>query len=331
MIINAAKRILKRILNVDRWRSRRVFLSDEKLFWEGTHSPFVNSLSHYEARVTVLYHIIEKGLTMPQRRLGFGKEMISQLMSAIEQAKAHFKEPMMGVDHAIGVVKAYLELHQKSCVDTSHDKEFWGCIEQFVARFPDVPVARQFHFSRDQFYIDKESPFPLFVRSRHTIRHYSDEDVPLHLIRKAVSLAAMTPSACNRHHARVRCISNHGIAQKILTIQGGNRGFGHLANKVLIVTSDLSVEMSALDRYDPYVNGGMFLMSLCYSLHYYGIAHCILSCSIDRQKIAKIKELGCIPHSETLVAMLSCGFPPPEFDVAASPCKPVDDIFSVVE
>lgn len=330
-VIRMLKDFLKIILRVERRRCKDVFSCDEEMFWRGTHAPFVNDLSRCEAQIVMHYHVIEKGLTMPDRRLAFGKPIVAQLMSEVELAAEKFQGHSKTIDHAIGVVKAYWELHAKEGYAFPEDKAFWGSVCRFVSRYPDVATARQFSETRTEFYGDLESPFPVFAKSRHTVRHYTDEAIPISVIRDAVELATTTPSACNRHHVRVHCIANRMIARKILQVQGGTRGFGHLADKALIVTSDLSVEMSPDDSFDPYVNGGLFLMNLCYSLHYYRIAHCILTCSIPRDRLQQIKTMAKIPPNEVVVAMLSCGIAPNEFDVAASPKKSADEILSILE
>lgn len=57
---------------------------------------------------------------------------------------------------------------------------------------------------------------------------------------QAIELAQNAPSACNRQPGRVHLVENDLLKHKILDIQGGNRGFGHMADKVLIVTVELA-------------------------------------------------------------------------------------------
>ena len=107
--------------------------------------------------------------------------------------------------------------------------------------------------------------------------------------------------------------------QRLLEIQGGSRGFGHLADKVLIVTADLEDISFARERNDLYTNGGMFLMNLCYALHYERIGHCILNWSREPAEDRAMREFIKIRPSESVIAILTCGEPTDEFDVCASP------------
>ena len=71
-VIEYLKKTLKSILRIERHRSRRWFLFDEEIFWINTHEPKLDRKTRDEAWIVIQYHIIEKGLTMPNRRLGFG-------------------------------------------------------------------------------------------------------------------------------------------------------------------------------------------------------------------------------------------------------------------
>ena len=119
----------------------------------------------------------------------------------------------------------------------------------------------------------------------------------------------------------------------MLSLQRGNRGFGHLASKVLVVTVDLEGIDSTGERNDIYTNGGMFLMNLCYALHYCNVAHCVLnwSRSADDDDAARSIIGNHLKKSETIVALLSCGIAPDEFDVAMSPRKELTEVLVVHE
>ena len=277
------------------------------------------------AYVIMQYHIIEKGLTMPDRRLGFGKDVMRRLMSHIDEFEKRFGFDDQ-VRHAAGVVKAYWDIHlDAGTIDRSDS--FWQAIEMFLRSHPNIKAATQLHFTRKEFYKEKDSEFPRFAFARHTSRHYSEKPLDVKLLRKAVGIAMTTPTACNRQHCRVYCVSDKEKMKQILDIQGGSRGFGHFADKLLIVTANLEDLHVIRERDDLFVNGGMFLMNLCYSLFYYEIAHCILNWSRTPEEDMRFRSIAGIKESETVVAVLTCGVPPNKFDICASPRKPESEYF----
>lgn len=325
-MVQCLKRIIKGVLGIDRRRIRNWFLSDADFFLQSRRAEMEADKVHAEAWIVIQYHVVEKGLTMPNRRLSFGKSVIVDLIKSVNCFVERWRARTASVNHAIGVVKTYYALHKDQGQNFSDDVCFWNTVEDFVLKFPDVPDAVQIHQTNTGFYEAIGKEFPLFARSRHTVRNYTGEAISKETIVRVVELAMTAPSACNRQHVRVHCIANKDLAHRILDVQGGNRGFGHLADKVLVVTADLAAEMGARERHDPYVNGGIFIMNLCYALHYHRIAHCILSCSLELPRIAQIRSMASIPDQEVVVGMLSCGIAPKEFDVASSPRKSVWDV-----
>ena len=271
------------------------------------------------AEIVMGYHVIEKGLTMPRRRLGFGKGAVIHLINLIDSFEKRFGEDSQ-VTHAIGVLRAYRELHQEW-------PEPLPRLDAFLASHANIPAATQPHFTREEFFSARNAPFPEFAASRHVVRHFA-APVPRELIDGAVSIALTAPSACNRQHARVHVIDNPKLRDALFELQGGTRGFGTDADKVLVVTADLSTVRWAWERHDCYVNGGIFVMNLCYALHYEGVAHCILHWSVPPENDRKAHRLLGIPDNEVIVQLLACGMPPDEFDVARSPRRPVDDVLT---
>lgn len=280
------------------------------------------------AGVVLAYHVIEKGLTMPNRRLNFGHAAVFNLANACERFLRDFGEAPQ-VSHGIAVLRAYAAIHDHEA--RMADPDFWKTFEATLARLPDVPPAVEPQFTRETFYAANQAPFADFARSRHTVRHYAGP-LSIERIRAAAHLAFETaPSACNRQHVRLRCICDATLREKILGIQGGSRGFGHLADKVLIVSADLDDTLDIKEHNDVYVEGGIFLMNLCYALHYHKIAHCVLVWFCNSANDAALRALiPAIKETEAVVALLACGEAAETFSVAASPRRPFDEVYAEI-
>ena len=319
VLLKKLKRMILRVWNrlKARHQARVAFQYDWRQFSEYAGALHSDGKAAACAEIVMGYHVIEKGLTMPHRRLGFGRNAILHLINLIDGFEKRFGEDSQ-VNHAIGVLRAYRELH-------SAWPEPMPCLDAFLARHPDIPAAVQPHVARTEFFSAKDAPFPQFAASRHVVRHYA-APVPRQLIDEAVSIALTAPSACNRQHARVHAIDDPKVRDALFELQGGTRGFGMDADKVLVVTADLSAIRWGWERHDCYVNGGIFVMNLCYALHYKGIAHCILHWSVSPENDRKAHALLGIPGNEVIVQLLACGMPPEKFDVASSPRRPVGDI-----
>lgn len=281
------------------------------------------------ASIVMQYHVLEKGLTMPNRRLNFGHQAVLYLADSCEHFLRTFGEAPQ-VTHAIGTLRAYEALHDTTA--RAEDPAFWQTFTEALSRLPEVPPALEPHVSREDFYAANKADFETFARSRHTLRHYAGP-LPIERIRAAAALAFDTaPSACNRQFARLRCVSDHALIEKILTMQGGARGFGHLADKLLIISADLEDTCAIQEHNVVYVEGGIFLMNLCYALHYHQVAHCVLNwfCFTEGQDQTMRALIPSIKDTEVIVALVACGEAPAEFDVAASPRRPLEEVYAEV-
>lgn len=319
-------RILKKeILQSPRRLARCAFRYDQQRFLKYAGTFNLKNKEALLARIIMGYHVIEKGLTMPRRHLDFGHDAILGLIQSINDYSCNFGVDHSQVCHAIGCIKAYYDLHAASGFDMSRQKEFWDSIKIFCAQH-DVLVAEQMEITRDAFYSQNECSFPQFAKARHTLRHYKGT-VDINKIMDSVRLAMTAPSACNRQYVHVYCISNHAVRDAVLGLQNGNRGFGHDSDKLLVITSDLMGVRWVYERNDVYTNAGIFIMNLCYALHYNRIAHCILNWSVSPSNDIRMRKMLKIRDSEVVVSVLSCGNAPEKFFVAASPRKELKDVF----
>ena len=303
-----------------RLEASRAFRYDRKQFMANAGALHRDRKAAARAEIVMGYHVLEKGLTMPRRRLGFGKGAVVHLVNLVDAFERRFGRDDRQVRHAVGVLRAYRELHLES-------PDPMPRLDAFLAAHPDVPAADEPHVSRSDFFSAKDAPFPQFAASRHVCRHFAGP-VPEGTIKSAVELALTAPSACNRQHARVHVVDDPALRDRLFAAQGGTRGFGADADKVLVVTSDLSSVRWGWERHDCYVNGGLFVMNLCYALHYFGVAHCILHWSVSPEVDRAAHEFLGIPSNEAIVQVIACGMPPEEFDVAASPRLAVSDVLT---
>ncbi len=273
--------------------------------------------------IILQYHVIEKGLTMPESRLGFGQERIISLCRDCVKYIEKYGQNDEQVNHAIAVVLEYENLHRKNRFDL--DEETIHSLIQLKDRLiSPVQRAVQIQTGRDELFSKKDYSFPEFSASRCSVRNYSAEDVPLKGIMDALELAKHSPSACNRQSWRTYVYTQKSMINKLLELQGGNRGFGHLVNKLIIVAGEQGLFCNSNERNQVYIDGGIYTMNLLYALHYERIAACVLNCSFDPEKEIELKRNAGIKDSEVLIVMIACGIAPDEFKVAISHRYPVE-------
>lgn len=302
----------------DRRACRRAFAYDLSRYLKhsGAFGPVTRDARR--AELVMGYHVIEKGLTMPRRRLGFGRWQLLRLMDLADAFVRDFGADDDQCAQAVAVVRAYEKLHAESGWDESADRALWDAVHDFSRRHATTQPAVEPHLTRQRLFADRTAAFPQFAASRRTVRHFGGP-VADETIRAAVELAMTAPSACNRQHSRVHCVRTPALREQLMNVQSGCRGFGADADKFLVVTADLGSERWWAERHDAWVNAGIFLMNLSYSLHWHEVAHCILNWSVEPGRDLALRGILSIPPAEEIVAVVACGAPAEEMDIAASP------------
>lgn len=257
------------------------------------------------------YHGVEKGLSLSAPRPNFGVQKITALTEKLTEFSQRFDDS--GVPAATSALHSYREFNARHDVVTP-------TVDTFLEGVGDdgtggtKPVLRAEieeatrHVGRDFFW------------SRHSVRQYSDTPVAMELIRQAVDMARKTPSVCNRQGARVHVFEDAGQALKW---QPGNKGFGPQASRALVVTADLQAFSGTGERNQPFVDGGMFAMSLLYALHAQGLGACPLAWSMRPKSDREMREALGIPDNEVVIMMISVGHLPESLHVAQSHRRPL--------
>ncbi len=289
----------------------------------------LNSTNDNEAcmrsSVIASYHIIEKGLSMPNRRLGFGRE---RLLSLIKDCYKYYSLYGMNPQlyYAISIVKEYDELHKAE--NFQLDAELQKSIDVLVSEFPDVKPAKQEIFTKNEYFAKTKESFNIFSVSRHSMRHFSGE-VSVEKLQKAVDLAKHAPSACNKQPVRVYVVTDKETVSEVLSLQQGNRGFGNDVDKVLIITTRFAECTRYSEYYMPFVDAGIFTMNLLYSLHFNNIGAIPLVWLSTKERDNKLRKLITIPNNESPAIIIGVGDVSDTIICAQSPRLETEELFIV--
>ncbi len=316
------KKILKIILpewgikiikiKLAKYQILKAYLYDYKRYLKYSTTIDMNSSIKLEGIIIKGYHTIEKGLTMPEPRLGFGQDKIKSLVKDCERYIRLYDLNSSQVRHAIEVIDEYEKFHN------NHGYYLPNEINSSIRRILTnnskalIEVVKQIKTTKEDYFKHINSSFVDFSNSRKSVRIYSNENIPIETIRAAIKLALNAPSACNRQTARIYLYSNKEEIQAILALQNGNRGFNHLVNKLIVRTVELGVFGFAFERNQAFIDGGIFAMNMLYALHAKGIGCCMLNCSNTPPSDKLLQQAWKTTKSEVYIAMISCGFCPIE-------------------
>ncbi len=263
-------------------------------------------------QIALRSHVIEKGITMPNRHYNFGEENVRELINLCKKySECNFDKGTLEFTTAISVLMEYKKIHEENRVSlpTSISNE----IIQLSKTNPNIVLKPQKSIKKEEMY--QHGDFKYIAQHRHSVRNFCGE-VNLDVLCKAIELAQTAPTACNRQSIYTYCIKDEDKKKHILELQKGNRGFGQYADKVLVVAAKLDSYHGAAERNLMYVDGGIYTMNLLYSLQYYGISACTLSATLlpfDTNKILGIDGV--------IISLIAIGDCPEEFLVPRSDRK----------
>jgi nitroreductase len=273
----------------------------------------------WKASMRVSCHIIEKGLTMPDKRLGFGQERIHIILNEILNHEEY--KDVQEIKIAVGLIKEYDIFHKINEYTLPVDLQ--KLINKVIELFPNISPLTQIKLKGDEVFSSNDAVFPIFAASRHSIRNFSGE-VSLEQINNSIELALTSPSACNRQAVKCHLFCDKGKVQELLSYQNGNRGFGHLVSQLCILSVDVRM-IGTNEQNDIYTNAGMFAMNLSYAFHYYKVASCILNWSVGPRKNKILRKIANIPKEENIVMIIALGRPGKDLEIARSQRKKIKD------
>lgn len=307
------------------------YMADYKLYKRYSTLYNKSSLENKEADLILNYHSIEKGLLHDKIKPRFARYRVETLIKLLSDNSIRESISRSQIRVAFCVMCEYYELHLKLGVDI---EDFFPKIEyqQFRTLLKDdyeESFEGALSFNKDEFYKHIESKFHDFSNSRKSIRHFTGEKIEVGRIQNAIALASNAPSVCNRQASKVYLIQNKDIIDKILKVQGGLNGYTDKIAQLLILTNDRRYYYTIGERNQFYIDGGVFLMNILYSLHYYKIANCPANWGKMINEEASVYKLLDISESEKIICVIAIGEAESKFRVTLSKRRPVEEFFII--
>lgn len=277
-----------------------------------------HELAHLESELIKHYHVLEKGLVMPDFRPRSGKAVLKQLIVLVKTwGRAGGSENAFHFLAALEAINSYEKKHQEIGVDVSD--LISGGLPCVGLQFESEAGAKK----PREISAESLAHFDEIALSRHSVRQFSpDRMPPRELLESAVGVAISAPSVCNRQTWRIHFYSGE-TAQKILSFQNGNRGFGHLIPIVAVITSDLRLFAGGVERYQGWIEGGLFSMNFLLALHARGISSVPLNWSRTNHDDCRFRKAADIPEYERVIMLIGCGYAAGDQEVTCSPRSPI--------
>jgi nitroreductase len=274
--------------------------------------------------VVKIYHALEKSMSYKSRNPKYGWSSSFLLLNILKNAEAAGNAGFHDLA-ACDVLRKFISLPEN--VDTDNAIIISHELERLEIARTNADENGVQEFSIQQFHRGlMEKPEDFFF-SRYSLREFKQEPVSESVVKHAIHLAVKTPSVCNRQPWHVYYTNEKAVIDNSLSLQSGNRGFGHAVPNLMLVAVDLRAFMSGSEHYQHWIDGGMFSMSLVYAFHSLGVASCCLNWSQSPFTDRELRKKLNIDPCHTVIMMLAFGWPDDHNKVCVSARRP-DESFN---
>ncbi len=288
--------------------SYNVFWYDKTMFLK-YYSKDIYSSDYTQLSVRLVFHShsIEKGLSHREIRYGFGESTLRVLAIAIDEYKAKdFDRTDRAYVNALSVIGAYIKLHKDAKKDLHRIKLILGAEIFTEAEHCPAKIGGVATLDVEGKNNNKTKNFNDLFQSRHSVREFSNEPVDPKKINEVIEIVRKTPTVCNRQAMRLHVVSNAKTIEGVLTIQGGFTGY-KTPPLLLMLTTDVRGYISLTERRQPYIDGGLYAMSILLALEFVGLAACSLNAMFTRNQDRLLRKMLRIEPSETVIMFIAVG------------------------
>ncbi|MDA7505159.1 nitroreductase family protein [Verrucomicrobia bacterium] len=256
-------------------------------------------------------HRLEKGLIMRPRRevfaLAYIEETITAYKRAVEEAQSGTHTEILW---AHDVLNAYfnacgphkiINRLRNDYSSIPHLQE--SCRADRANTFS--PYMRNLEKPLSIEYLDLLK----LAKHRRSVRWFKSKPVPRRLIEKAVLVASLSPSACNRQPFEFRFFDDPDLIPKIASLPGGTVGFHDNFPFICVLVGNLAHYYDEKDRHLIYIDGGLAAMSLILALETLGLSSCCINWpDIEKYELQAEQILG-LKQYERPIMFLAIGYP----------------------
>jgi len=293
----------------------------------------INTLNKIEAKIILDYHSIEKGLLFTNTKYGFAKDKIRRLNKLLKNKEVLKNSKNSQLHTAYSIMCEYYELHKRNNFDISayYSETEYHFYKETLDNLYNPNFKGYFNYTKEMFFKYTQSPFDQFSESRKSVRNFTENKIDDSLIEKAITLSKNAPSVCNRQPSKVYYLKDQDTIDKILEMQSGLNGFSQDVHQLLIVTTDVNYYYTIGERYQFYIDGGVYLMNLLYSLHFYGIAACPANWAKEKDDEKRIKRTIAIKDSEKVICIIAIGEATQNFRTTLSKRRESNELLTKIE
>jgi nitroreductase len=268
-------------------------------------------------------HRIEKGLLREQLKPVFAEDYVLETVSYLRQIKVSGTCDRNTIAWGEAVLGQYFRV----CEHTGRIADAYAiyCDIDTEGEQPWYPYRAE---TRPHLAVQYDDLYQLALR-RRSIRYYQDRVVEFETVRKAMAMATLSPSACNRQSYKFLFYNDKDIVSEICKVPGGFAGFE--VPSVMVVVGRYRGYFDERDVNVPIIDASLAVMAFILALETLGLSSvCINWPSLpDRDEV--IRKLIHLDRDEFVIILIGAGYAEPQGKVPYSVKRDIDALISCNE
>lgn len=272
-------------------------------------------------------HRLEKGLIMRPRRDVFAKAYIQETLDAfIGYHKSLTEDGLKNQEYYWyrDVLDEYFNVTGDDPLLNSLREEFFSIYSS--KNTPPKVQRSPYHRDLEVKNLVSYEQMLILAKQRRSVRWYESKTVPRELIDKAISVANLSPSACNRQPFEFKIFDDPELLQKVAAIPMGTVGFSDNFPMIIVVVGTLDAYFHERDRHVIYIDGSLASMSFMFALETLGLSSCPINWPDIEHLEGKMQKLLQLEDYERPIMLMSVGYPDKKGMVPFSEKKNLDNI-----
>jgi nitroreductase len=256
-------------------------------------------------------HMLEKGLSMRPRRDVFATEYIEQTVTTFQTVMGDIAgacETDRELQWANDVLAAYFDaVGAHPAIDRARNRFVKAPLGNDPRSTQDglSPYARDLTQRPPVEYADLLA----LAERRRSVRWFEQRPVPREAIERAVLIAGLSPSACNRQPYQFRIFDDPAVTKKVAEIPMGTRGWVDNIPAFVVVVGTTSAFFSERDRHIIYTDGALASMSFVFALESLGLSSCCVNWPDIREREERMARLLDLAPHERPIMCIAIGYP----------------------
>lgn len=269
-------------------------------------------------------HRLEKGLSHITQKDYFAEAYIIETVNYLEKLLLLNPEDNNLLFWSVAVLENYFAV-------TSHTPAIKAAHERFLK----IKLANQhpdWHpysaANRPALTVNYDDFLQLGLR-RRSVRNYLDRPVGFEEVKKAMEIAALAPSACNRQPFHFLFYNEQEIVRQIAAIPGGAAGFN--LPGVVIVIGRYRAYFDERDAAVPVIDASLSVMSFLFACETLGLSSVCINWPNLPDRDRRIRRLIQLGDDEFVVMLIGVGYADPIGKIPFSAKHDVNTLISCNE